>query len=409
MFEEIAMNTTSPQRHALPWRLSALLAVVAASFVTACGGGTEPVVPPVQESAASAAAAQVASAGGDAVLAVTAARTTQSRPADPKRVRQVVVFGDSLSDVGTYRVGLVAQVGGGKYTTNPGPIWSETIALLFGTRLTPYLQGGFGVAPTTVGGTSFAMGGARVFDEPGYGCGRDPATGQCRAQLARSVAHQLNDYLAAHQQFTADQLVLVLAGPNDIFYHLDIVAGLNEEGLTETPQQALAATAKAAADLAQLVQTMAANGAKRIVVLNAPPMADTPFGKFLDTSDQTKPLRVLLRGMVDTFNAVLDQALPESGPVARLDLHAEVAKVLANPGAYLVREINVPACDAAKIATATGGFVTNGSSLFCSPNTLVQNLAPITYMFADQVHPTTLTHLIIARFVVVELWRRHMI
>jgi len=35
-------------------------------------------------------------------------------------VRQVVVFGDSLSDVGTYKVGPVAQVGGGRFTTNPG-------------------------------------------------------------------------------------------------------------------------------------------------------------------------------------------------------------------------------------------------------------------------------------------------
>jgi len=49
------------------------------------------------------------------------------------------------------------------------------------------------------------------------------------------------------------------------------------------------------------------------------------------------------------------------------------------------------------------------SSLFCSPQTLVNPLAPLTYMFADAVHPTTLTHLIIARSVLIEVWKAGMI
>ena len=47
-----------------------------------------------------------------------------------------------------------------------------------------------------------------------------------------------------------------------------------------------------------------------------------------------------------------------------------------------------------------------GSSLFCSRQTLVQNGAPFSYLFADSVHPTTLGHLITARFVLVEIWKR---
>jgi len=89
-----------------------------------------------------------------------------------------------------------------------------------------------------------------------------------------------------------------------------------------------------------------------------------------------------------------------------LDLYAEVQRVFANPGAYLVHELNVPACDAAKIAAITNGLETGGSSLFCSRQTLVQNGAAITYFFADGKHPTTLGHLIFARFVLIEVWKR---
>lgn len=384
----------------------AAIALAATLLVASCGGGSDAAKTDVaQDPEAAAAASQVAAAGGDAALAVSAAHATQSHPADPKRVHQVIVFGDSLSDVGTYRVGLIAQVGGGRFTTNPGPLWPETIGLLFGTRVTPYLQGGFGVPVSTLGGTGYAMGGARVSQVPGYNCQPD-ATGACTAQLAIPVRQQIGNYLAGHSRFTSDQLVFVLAGANDIFFHLDLVAGA-----AETPQAALAGVQQAALDLAGEIQRIAGNGGKRIVVLNVPPIADTPFGKFLGSQPETQPLRDLVAGMVATFNGTLAQVLNQAGipGVAQLDLYQEVSNILANPGAYLVREINVPACDAAKIEAVTQGLVTNGSSLFCSRATLVQNLAPLTYMFADQVHPTTLTHLLFTRFIVIELWKRGMI
>lgn len=393
-------------------RRHAALALAAAVLVASCGGGGDtPSASVVQPSEASDATAQLTAGSREALLAVSAAHATQARPADPKRVRQVVVFGDSVSDVGTYRVGPIAQVGGGKYTTNPGPVWAETIGLLFGTRVTPYLQGGFGVDAQVLGGTGFAMGGARVSKTPGYACVPD-ADGNCTAQLAMPVRQQIDNYLASNGgRFRADQLVFVQAGPNDIFYHFDLVAAA-----AEAPLAALGEVQQAAIDLAGEIQRIASQGGKRIVVLNVPPMADTPLGKFLGGSPQTQPLRDLLAAMVATFNGTLVQALSASGveqlpgvTVARLDLFDEVSRILANPGAYGVREINVPACDAAKIEAITQGLEKNGRSLFCSSRTLTQQFAPLTYMFADQVHPSTLTHLIISRFIVVELWKRRMI
>ena len=89
-----------------------------------------------------------------------------------------------------------------------------------------------------------------------------------------------------------------------------------------------------------------------------------------------------------------------------LDFHAEFMRVIENPYAFLVREINVPACDAAKIAAITNGLEQSGSSLFCSRQTLLQNGAAISYLFADSVHPTTLGHLIVTRFVLVGVWKQ---
>ena len=66
----------------------ALSAVGTALVLVACGGGNDAPAPVV--------AAPVA------------------KPVFTK----LVSFGDSLSDVGTYKVGLIAAVGGGKFTVN---------------------------------------------------------------------------------------------------------------------------------------------------------------------------------------------------------------------------------------------------------------------------------------------------
>jgi phospholipase/lecithinase/hemolysin len=137
------------------------------------------------------------------------------------------------------------------------------------------------------------------------------------------------------------------------------------------------------------------------VVLNLPEISETPFGK----SPETAPVRPLIAGMVRLFNGALATEL--NGTAATLlDFQAEFMRVIENPYAFLVHEINVPACDAAKIAAITNGLEQGGSSLFCSRQTLLQNGAALTYLFADGVHPTTLGHLIVARFVLIGIWKQ---
>jgi len=218
--------------------VAALLA--AALLVASCGGGgdkaadTSPAV--AQNSEATEAAAQVAAGGREEAMAVGVARNSQ-------RIRQVVTFGDSLTDVGTYRVGGIAQVGGGKFTTNPGPVWAETIGLLFNARVTPFRQG-FGGTSQIVGGTGFAMGGSRVSQQPGIDCGPDPQTGACTQALTIPVAQQIGDYLGANgDRFTRNQLVFVFAGANDIFFQLGVFGAKVKAGVPVAQAQAEALAA----------------------------------------------------------------------------------------------------------------------------------------------------------------------
>ena len=97
----------------------------------------------------------------------------------------VYVFGDSLSDAGYYRgflasLGLPAPVVAqlGRFTTNPGPVWSEIVTQYYG----------FAPAPSNVtGGNIFAQGGARVASS-------STATPPNAAQ--RPVSTQIGEYLA---------------------------------------------------------------------------------------------------------------------------------------------------------------------------------------------------------------------
>jgi phospholipase/lecithinase/hemolysin len=391
----------------------ALAGATTALLVAACGSGSES--PPPQSGGMSqaataedaewlAAANDVAAPGGDAALAVDALREA---PADGlgllRHSRAVVVFGDSLSDVGTYKVGAIAQVGGGKFTTNPGPVWSETIGILLRSRVTPYRLG-FDGAVQILGGNGFAMGGSRVSEQPGIGCNPD-SSGHCTAALTIPVKQQIADYLTSHgDHFSGDPLVFLFAGANDIFYQLGMFQAKVSGGIPvdTATDDALFAVKQAAVDLVNQVKLVQTKGATRVVVLNLPEISNTPFGKA-----QADPVQALIAGMVQTFNGALALGLQGSGATL-LDFHAEFERVLDNPGAYWVREINVPACDPAKILAITNGLEQGGSSLFCSRLTLVQNGAAVTYLFADGVHPTTLGHLIIARFVLIGLWKNRL-
>src|ERR1700687_2029568 len=132
--------------------------------------------------------------------------------ADAAQFSGVYVFGDSLSDAGYYRplfasLGLPPAVVAalGRYTTSPGPVWSELVTQYYG----------FTPAPSNANGAIYAQGGENVATPAPY-----PYT--LRGGAQRPVSTQIDEYLASHGN-AADPgaLYTVWAGANDLFIALD--------------------------------------------------------------------------------------------------------------------------------------------------------------------------------------------
>jgi outer membrane lipase/esterase len=255
----------------------------------------------------------------------------------------VIIFGDSLSDAGQY---------GARYTTNPGITAMENVARYFGHT----------VRPSTLGGSDYAFGGARVSLLPGF----SPAT-------APPIATQVSTYLAAGP-VDPNALYSVWGGGNDEFTQvLQYAIG------AATIAQAQAAMNQAATDELTQITRLHAAGARYIVVLNLPDTARTPFGLTAPTLPFSS-----LSGL---YNTTLSQGLAGIGfDVIPINSFALFNEILASPAVYGFSNVTARAC-------------TTPSSLTCTPATLVAPDAPTTYIFADDVHPTTASHALIAQYV----------
>jgi phospholipase/lecithinase/hemolysin len=182
-------------------KTSYALALLTAAVLAACGGSNSP-------------------RSGDQTFAV--------------KFASQVSFGDSLSDVGSYAVGTVAALGGGKYTINgnntsvnpelTGKNWTELVAAQLSlpapcaaqTGLQGDASQGFSV-PVTFHASclNYAQGGARVSNPVGPG---NAATGSPLGATTVPVSTQIANHLAkVGGKFKGDELVTVMAGGNDIF------------------------------------------------------------------------------------------------------------------------------------------------------------------------------------------------
>lgn len=183
------------------------LAVLTAAVLTACGGGTSP-------------------AGGD--------QTTQVK------FTNMVSFGDSLSDVGTYRVGAVAAAGGGKFTINgdstaknvdlTGKIWLDFMSAQLKLPAPCAAQTGL-VGDASLGFNvpivnhpncfNYAQGGSRVTNPVGPG---NIATGSPIGEMTTPLVTQIANHLTkTGNKFTGTELVTVLSGGNDVLMQLAAV------------------------------------------------------------------------------------------------------------------------------------------------------------------------------------------
>lgn len=177
-----------------------------------------------------------------------------------------VTFGDSLSDVGSYAVGAVAQLGGGKYTINgnntsinpelTGKVWTEVVAAQLSlpaqcaaqTGLTGDASKGLSV-PVTFHANCFnyAQGGSRVSDPVGPG---NAAAGSALGATTVPLVTQIANHLAkTGGKFSGTELVTLLSGGNDVLAQLTAL---------ETAAAAAGQSAGAKAFASSLVSQLAA-------------------------------------------------------------------------------------------------------------------------------------------------------
>lgn len=185
-----------------------VLVLLTAAVLAACGGGSK--------------------SGGDQTL--------------KNKFSAQVSFGDSLSDVGSYAVGTVKALGGGKFNINgdltavnpalTGKNWTELMAAQLGlpapcaavTGLEGNAAQGFAVPVTAHAGCfGYAQGGSRVTNPVGPS---NKLTGSPIGALTIPVATQVQNHLnLAGGKFKGDELVLIMAGANDIFMQLAGLSG----------------------------------------------------------------------------------------------------------------------------------------------------------------------------------------
>lgn len=288
--------------------------------------------------------------------ALAAALALAAAPALAQTFSQTVFFGDSLTDAGAFRPGLV-QVGGpsaavlGRFTTNPGLVWAEYLADYYGTDATAANQGG----------TNYAVGGARGGVDGTSPFGPIP-----------SVSTQVSSYLAANGgSADADALYTVWVGANDIFA---VAAG--------APAQSTFATAIGAQVTS--IGALQAAGARYILVPTIPDTGLTPAARA-----QGPAAQAALTQLAVTYNASLFGSLSAAGiRVIPLNTFALFQEVVADPAAFGFSNITGTACQPQITA----------SSLTCNPANFVSPTAPDTYLFADGVHPTSRTHAILSDF-----------
>jgi phospholipase/lecithinase/hemolysin len=296
--------------------------------------------------------------------------SSSSEPAGGVKL-QVVAFGDSLSDVGTYAP-VASAVGGGRFTTNPGQVWAQNVAQYYGDTLTAAFTINLGHELKPQGGLGYAQGGSTVATPANQNQFLTDVIGD----VEMPVNQQISSYLSAHGSFNGGQLVLVWAGANDV-----LRAG--------SPPAADATVQAAATTLAQLVAQIVQNGATHVVVVNAPNIGLSPDG--LKSADGGANLTRLSQ----LFNATLNAALQSNGlqgKVIAIDAFTWTTQTIANYRANgFVVSNTAQACDPSRTPRDT--------SLLCSPATYVTSNADQTYMFADDLHPTTRMHALFAQFV----------
>jgi outer membrane lipase/esterase len=368
----------------------------------------------------------------------------------------LVSFGDSLSDVGTYKVGTVAALGGGQWTVNSATAknWTELLAAQYGlpapcaaqTGLPSVLIPGFtGAAIQNFGSCrNYAQGSSRVTSPAGpysyaiqqtifnlYGGAANLANATAAAAaaapqgyMAIPIVTQVANHLAnTAGSFSGSELVTVLAGANDVFMHLNAVSsaatGGNAAVLAATiagwdtradwatlqvtlfvggPPAAVAAQGAAVQGMAQAATELAGYLKTQVIAKGAKYVAvvnipDISITPFGLGAETAAPgTKTLITAMVTTFNSTLASSLNGTSGVIIVDAFSDSHNQSINPASYALSNVTHSACDPASAANPL-----LGSSITCTAASSLTSIDTSAYLFADTVHPTPYGYKLLAQ------------
>lgn len=346
---------------------------------------------------------------------------------DDVEFSSVVSFGDSLSDSGTYQVGTIAFLQGGKFTVNGpnGLTWNEVLAQMVGAPAQCAAQTGMLPNNGAVGAPvqnfaacfNYAQGSSRVSSSGTgpNGVALQTAFGeQNLGFMAISLQQQFRNHLdKVGGRFSSTDLVTVNAGGNDLFMQLAAVGSASGGGAAAVatgtvagwPQSTLNAVAlggqaavtaastaavdamgQAGAELAGYIRDLVvANGARYVIVRNLGDVNVTPFGRTLDAGT-----KALVTAMTTAFNTRLVDGLGGTGRVIVYDDYAFNRAVAADPARYGFSNVTVQSCG----PNAFGN--PDGASIVCNTGNLIAGDTSL-YAFADSVHPTPYAHQVAAQ------------
>jgi len=293
--------------------------------------------------------------------------------ASAQQFSSVVFFGDSLTDDGYFRpvlsaLGLPAPLVStlGRFTTSPGPVWSELVSQYYGQA----------PAASNAGGLIFAQGGARV---------ALPSASTPTGAPQRPVTTQLGEYLAGNSgKADPNGLFAIWAGANDIFQTL---AGVGAGAIDPSAVTGILQTA-AAAEIG-VVGALKQAGARYIIVMALPDIGATPAFQALGPANAAGATQASAG-----YNTALFTGLKQAGlKVIPIDMYTFFGEIRANPSQYGFSNITTPVCQ------PFPPFSTSSDAFFCPPSAQSPANGSQTYSFADGVHPTTASHALIAQFV----------
>jgi outer membrane lipase/esterase len=339
------------------------------------------------------------------VCGLTLAATLASCGSDDKpQFSSVVVFGSSLSDVGSYKTGAIEAVGGGRSTINPGKIWVEHLASAANVGIKAGMVGFAGtpticpVAPCT----GWAQGGARITNPNGEG--------KNLGLLTVPVVQQMDLQLAQKASYTSGDLVIVASGPNDVYILANGIAAttasLVASGVSPSTAQAQAVQGVSAAvviagnELVDAIdKKILAKGASYVALLTSDDIVGTPTAASLGATNTA-----IVSQLIALLNSTIaDRIKARNLAVVTIDTNSFTKLVLGDPAAYGIANKTDAACDPAKIALVSNGLVTNGSALLCSASTLKAGVNADTWMYADTAHYASRMHKLLSDFVVSQL------